>query len=176
MKNVLVLPVSVITILVVVIAMYLGGCGPQVTDEQLGLIQQSVSVLEEEVQANRMDLITVESPVERAKLEVAIDAQLKQIRILKTALSKAETLSDAKWYTGEAIVGVIGGFFPPALLALPWIRALRRQRTAIFDSIKAGGGPAMPEAAKAALASDPQAHKAFKKWKNGNRTLTPSMP
>ena len=152
---------------VLVVSLSLTACGPKVTDEQLGLIQESVAVLEEEIQNNRRDIVSVESPVERAKLQVAIDTQLKQVRILKNALNDAKTVSDAKWSTGEAVVAMIGGFFPPVLLALPWIRTLRRQRTAIFKSIKDGGGPAMPEAARKSLMdASPAARKAYKRWKN----------
>jgi len=138
------------------------------TDQQLGIMQDSIAVLEQEIVSNRKDLVVVTDPVQRAELEAAIDTQLKQVRIFKAALDKAENMADAKWTTGEAVIGMIGTFFPPALLALPWIRTLRRQRTAIFDSIKAGGGPKDPDAAKLSLLKQPAARKAFLKWKNGS--------
>lgn len=151
---------------VLVVSLSLTACGPKPTDKQLGIMQDTVAVLEEEIQNNQRDLVSVESPVDRAKLQVAIDMQLKQVRILKEALDKAEDISDAKWSTGEAVVAMIGSFFPPVLLALPWIRTLRRQRTAIFASIKDGGGPAMPEAARKSLMDNsPAARKAYKRWK-----------
>lgn len=152
---------------ILIVSISLTGCGPKPTDAQLTLIQESVAVLEEEIDANRRDLVDVESPVDRAKLEVAIDLQLKQVRILKKALASAEDISDAKWTTGEAVIGMIGAVFPPALLALPWIRTLRRQRKAIFESIKAGGGPAVPDAARKSLMdASPQARRAYKRWKS----------
>ena len=153
-------------IAVLIVSLSLTACGLKATDEALTVMQQSVAVLEEEIVANRRDLVSVESPVDRAKLEVAIDMQLKQVRLLKNALAKAEDISDAKWTTGEAVIGMIGAVFPPALLALPWIRTLRRQRKAIFDSIKAGGGPAMPDdARKSLMDASPAARRAFKKWR-----------
>ncbi len=155
-------------IAVLVVSMSLTACGPAATDQQLGIMQDSVAVLEQEIVSNRKDLVVVTDPVQRAKLEAAINTQLKQVRILKVALDKAENMADAKWTTGEAVIGMIGTFFPPALLALPWIRTLRRQRTAIFDSIKAGGGPKDPDAAKLSLFKQPAARKAFVKWKNGS--------
>ncbi len=156
-------------IAVLIVSVSLTACGPGATDAQLGIMQDSMSVLEQEIVANKQDLVTVTDPVERAKLEAAIDTQLRQVRILKDALDKAENMADAKWTTGEAVVGMIGTFFPPALLALPWIRALRKQRTAIFGSVKAGGGPVMPEEARKSLIDNsPAARKAYKKWKNGS--------
>ena len=153
-------------LIVLIVSISLTACNPKAADEALTVMQQSVAVLEEEIEANRLDLVSVESSVDRAKLEVAIDMQLKQVRLLKNALDRAEDISDAKWTTGEAVIGMIGAVFPPALLALPWIRTLRRQRKAIFESIKAGGGPAMPEAARKSLMDgSPPARKAYKRWK-----------
>lgn len=155
---------------------FVSGCPTMATDKQLGVMRDSVVVLKEEMQKNKQDLAVVEDPVERAKLEAAIDTQLRQIKLLEGALLKAETMADVKWTTAEAILGVVGGFFPPALLGLPWIRMLRRQRTAIFESVRAGGGPANPDAARMNLMNNsPGARKAFKNWKKANGLPAPTV-
>ncbi len=142
-------------------------CGGKVTDADLLVMTDTIRVYKEEVKRNQLDLATIVDPFDRKALEDKNEWMLKQITIFEESFASAKDAADAKWSTAEAILGVIGGFFPPALIGLPIIRTLRRQRTAIFDSIKAGGGPKDPTAARLALHENPSARKAFKRWKNG---------
>ena len=153
---------------VLVLALCLTACGPTTTSDQVLVIKDSISMLKDEIGKNQQDLAVVSDPVQRAKLDAANELMLKQIVIFENALKDAEDMTDAKWGIGEAVVGVIGGFFPPALLALPWIRTLRRQRSAIFKAVNAGGGVVDKSAAKAVLKDTPAAVAALAKWKTGN--------
>lgn len=147
------------------------GClsGPK-TGTDLSLMQDTITILREEHVKNQQDLLTITDPDDRKRMLAVNEKMTKQIAIFENALLRAKDISDAKWSTGEAVIGIIGGFFPPALLALPWIRTLRRQRTAIFDSIKAGGGPANRPHARAELMKHPHARRAYISWKNGDRS------
>lgn len=139
----------------------------QKTGTDLSLMQETITILREEHVKNQQDLLTITDPDDRKRMIAVNERMTKQIAIFENALLRAKDISDAKWTTGEAVVGIIGGFFPPALLALPWIRTLRRQRSAIFDSIKAGGGPANLPKARTELMKCPSARKAYISWKNG---------
>ena len=158
---------KILTALVLSIALLSSGCGPS-DGTDLTLMQETITILKEEHLKNEADLLQITDPEKRETL-LAINAKLtKQIEIFEKALINAKDISDAKWTTGEAVVGMVGTFFPPALLLLPWIRTLRRQREAIFDSIKAGGGPANRPQARAALLESPAARRAYVRWKNHN--------
>ena len=161
-------------VVIAALCVCLTGCGPSTTNDQLMVIQDSIAMLKEEIGRNQQDLAVVNDPVQRAKLDAANELMLKQIVIFENALKDAEDMTDARWGMGEAVIGILGGFFPPALLALPWIRTLRRQRSAIFKAVSAGGGVVDKRAAKAVLKDNPAAVAALAKWKtaNGNTGAT----
>ncbi len=150
------------------VGLLVSGClGGQKTDTDLTLMQETITILKEEQIKNQQDLLTITDPDDRATMLAINEKLTKQIAIFEEAFLNAKDISDAKWTTGEAVIGMVGTFFPPILLALPWIRTLRRQRTAIFDSIKAGGGPANRPRARSVLMENPAARKAYIRWKNG---------
>ena len=97
--------------------------------------------------------------------QVPVLEKMEIADILDTAIQSATDPEDAPFAFMETALLVAGGFFPPAILGLPIIRTLRRQRSAIFTAVAAGGGPTNPDAAKASLKSNPSAMTAFAKWK-----------
>ncbi len=142
----------------------LGGCSTT-SPEDLATWQQSSAILREELTALEIELLQVSDPIERASLQAKV-AEMKRVAdIFDTAIQSATDSADAPFAFMETALLVAGGFFPPALLGLPIIRTLRRQRTAIFTAVAAGGGPNNPNLAKASLKSNPGAMTAFAKWK-----------
>ena len=149
-------------------ATVLQSCGTTATDEDLRMWQDSATILREEIQESKRELASIEDPFERAGMQAKIERMERFVIIFDDALQSAEDELDAKFAFGEAAIGAIGGFFPPALLAMPWIRTLRRQRHSIFKAVAAGGGVVNKAEAKAVLATNPAAVVALAKFKAGN--------
>ena len=155
-------------LIVCVLAVSLAGC-VTTSPEDLATWQQTSAVLQEELTALEVDLLTVQDPIERASLQAKLAETKRIAAIFDTAIQSASDSADAPFAFAETALAVAGGFFPPALLALPFIRTLRRQRKSIFTAVAAGGGVVDPEKAKASLKTDPGAIAALAKFKaNGN--------
>ena len=157
-------------IAVLVICVALGGCA---SAGDINAWQSTATAAREEVQRLRVDLAGVEDPAQRAALEAQIQVMERIAQRFEDAISNAEDSDDAMWATGETALAVAAGFFPPLLAFLPVVRTLRRQRSVIFKSVAAGGGPSDPDTAKAVLSSDAAAYAAFQKWKADNPVVTP---
>ncbi len=151
-------------ILVLVLSATLAGC-QATSPEDLAMWQQTSTVLQEEMTAMEIELLTVQDPIERASLQAKLAETKRVAGIFDTALQSASDSADAPFAFMETAVAVAGGFFPAALLALPFIRTLRRQRHSIFTAVAAGGGVVDPAKAKASLKSDPGAIIALAKFK-----------
>ncbi len=150
--------------IVLVSSVALGGCSTT-SPEDLATWQQSSAILGEEITALEIELLQVSDPIERASLQAKVAEAKRVHEIFDNAITSATSAADAPFAFMETALLVAGGFFPPALLGLPIIRTLRRQRSAIFTAVAAGGGPNNPNLAKASLKSNPAAMNALAKWK-----------
>ena len=130
------------------------GCTTGPSQEELAPWQDSSAVLREEITAMEIELLQVSDPIERASLQAKVAEMSRVADILDTAIQSATDPEDAPFAFLETALLVAGGFFPPAILGLPIIRTLRRQRSAIFTAVAAGGGPINSDAAKASLKSN----------------------
>lgn len=150
---------------VAVVVLAIGGCGSGPSSEELIMWQDSAAQMTAEVNQIRADLILIDDPVQRAKLQQQLDLMQPSIDLLNDAIQKAETANDAKWNFVETIGLIAAGLIPGGTIAYPLIRSARRTLPAVFDSIAAGGGPKDGDAAKAALAESPAARAAYERWK-----------
>jgi len=141
-------------------------------DEKLLALQQFSASIHEEIGLARADLAMISDPSERARLEKWLNWAESVAGRTDQEIQKAQDLGDAGWGVGEMIVAVVGGFFPPALMALPLIRAFRRNRRnlqSVFKSVDAGGGVKNPDAARTVLGENGgSAYLAFKAWREAN--------
>lgn len=164
--------IGAIAAIYVVLVFAVTACGPG--SEQLAAWQDASTQLGQEIQQVQVELATVEDPVQRASLEAKLQILMDMHTRLDAAIQDAETSKDAGWALLETAVGVAGGFFPPALLALPFIRTARKSLPNIMAAVEAGGGVVNPQAAKAALKADPKAYATLQAWKakNGHKATT----
>jgi hypothetical protein len=131
------------------------------TSEELQQWQQASAVLTEEVQNIRTDLILVDDPVERAKLEARLNEIEPYVEQANAIIQDAQSGGDVGWGLLEASIAVAAGFFPGLGVLIPLVRSARRTSKALIASVAAGGGPVEPEAARAALNTDPAARKFY---------------
>lgn len=83
-----------------------------------------------------------------------LDALDAAQRSWQDAAAKAEGAVDG-WSVAETAALLAAGFFPPAAVAVPVIRRSRAAFEGVVASMAAGGGPANPEAARAAMKAVP---------------------
>ena len=140
------------------------GCATM-SSEDLDKWQQASATLTEEVQNIRTDLILVDDPVERAKLEARLDEIEPYVEQANAIIQDAKSGGDVGWGLLEAAIAVAAGFFPTIGVLIPLVRSARRTSKALITSVAAGGGPADPMAAGAALDTDPTARKFYDKNK-----------
>ena len=126
--------------------------------------------LHEEIGAVRGDLMSVEDPLERQRLESWLSQAEIIVRKIDQQIQTAEP-GAAGLGVMEGVAVAVGSFFPPAMVLLPVIRAwraARRHRELTFESIDAVGGPKNPDAARTVLSRDPGAYAAFRRYREKN--------
>lgn len=141
---------------------------------ELAQWKQTAAEFTAEASKLRQDLILINDPAQRASIEKRLDEIEPIISALNTAIQNAQTPADVGWGVLEWGAATAAIFFPPAAIAVPLLRSLRRLKNvvvpAIFNSVKAGGGPAHPDAAKPVLAAVPEAKALFDTWKANGPT------
>lgn len=138
------------------------GC---VSDAQLAAWKEQQINLAAEVDTLKTDLVALpEGDPLRQRIVDALTAAEPYLAALDEKIATAQTGKDVTWGIVETIVGVVAGFFPPVAILVPIITRLRRIGPAVFNSIRAGGGPANPVAAKLALQGTP-GEIAYAEWK-----------
>jgi hypothetical protein len=146
--------------------------------EQLDRWKVIANELIDESAILQQEILLATDPADRAELEETLARTQAQLEMANMAIQNAETPGDVGWNLLEVGATAATAFFPPAGLALVFIRSLRRMSKktvpAIFDSIRAGNGPADPMAAKVALLKNPDARKLYERWKNGAPAPDPS--
>ncbi len=152
---------------VLTLPLLLGGqCQFAPTDEEVAGWKQASADLAAEIGNIQADLILVEDPVQRAKIERALAEIAPTVDRLNDAVQRAESGGDVGWGLLEGALLVAAGFFPWAAAIVPFVRSARRiAQKKVFDVVLAGGGPKNPDAAKAAMATDPKLMAEFEVWK-----------
>jgi outer membrane murein-binding lipoprotein Lpp len=150
---------------IVLSVVLLAGC--TLSQEELADVKETAKILNEEVANIKTDLMLIEDPVERAKMEARLNEIEPYVTQVNDVIQGAESGSDAAWGVLETAMTVAAGFFPGLGFMIPLVRSARRTTKAIVESVDQGGGPVNPDAARKALEANPKARATYLKIKNG---------
>ncbi len=144
----------------------IAGCAA--SSAELASWKEASNALAAEVVNIQGELMLVEDPVQRARLQQELAEIKPAVDRLNQAVQQAESGGDVGWGLLEGALAVAAGFFPVIGFTIPLVRSARRlAQKKVFDVVLAGGGPKDKDAAKAAMAKDPKLMAEFEVWKAG---------